>query len=139
MSHTTLTAGHNYATKEYLHNAIDRLLDAQVLFSVDPLGHSWNLNVKPEHLLFLELPRYYPGDRVFIKPAQRLATVLDVYGDGVRGADGEIRLDVSGNTVLTDIEPYDRDRHSAFDHTFVPIKREWVAEYGITQPVPTRD
>jgi len=81
---------------------------------------------------------YTAGDKVFHKREQKLATVLDVYGDGVNGAQGDIRLDLSGNTVLADIEPYDATKHAAFDHTFVPIKAEWVATYNIPRSVALR-
>lgn len=82
---------------------------------------------------------YTAGDKVFHRGEQRLATVLDVYGNGATGAQGDIRLDLSGNTALTDIEPYDAAKHAAFDHTFCPIKREWAERYGITQDIPLRD
>jgi len=85
------------------------------------------------------LPCYTPGDKVFHRVEQRLATVLDVYGNGVTGAQGDIRLDLSGNTSLTDIEPYEAAKHAAFDHTFRPIKREWAERYEITQNIPLRD
>jgi hypothetical protein len=78
------------------------------------------------------------GDKVFVVSEQRLATVLDVYGDGINGDHGDIRLDLSGNTSLDDIERYDAIKHAAFDHTFAPIKAEWKAFYGITQDVPLR-
>jgi len=78
------------------------------------------------------------GDKVFLKGERRLATVLDIYGDGINGAQGEIRLDLSGNTLITDIEPYVADLHSAYDHTFIPIKQEWKDEYGITADIPVR-
>jgi hypothetical protein len=82
---------------------------------------------------------YEAGDKVFVRSEQRLATVLDVYGDGVRGDYGVIRLDLSGNTDLDDVERYDVDKHAAFDHTFIPIPAEWKASYGITKDVPLRD
>lgn len=82
---------------------------------------------------------YTPGDKVFHLGEQRLATVLDVYGNGVFGSHGDMRLDLSGNTAVTDFEPYDPVKHAAFDHTFVPIKREWAERYGITQSIPLRD
>lgn len=78
------------------------------------------------------------GDKVFHKGEGRLATVLDIYGDGVNGAQGEIWLDLSGNTLITDIEPYSADLHSAYDHTFIPIKQEWKDDYGITADIPVR-
>ena len=81
---------------------------------------------------------YTPGDKVFHMGEQRLATVLDVYGNGVFGAQGEMRLDLCGNTAVTDFEPYDPVKHAAFDHTFVPVKREWALHYGITQDTPLR-
>lgn len=78
------------------------------------------------------------GDKVFVVSEQRLATVLDVYGDGINGDHGDIRLDLSGNTSLDDIERYDASKHAAFDHTFIPIKAEWKNFYGITKDVPLR-
>jgi len=47
-------------------------------------------------------------------------------------------LDLSGNTLIADIEPYVADIHSAYDHTFIPIKQEWKDEYGITADIPVR-
>lgn len=79
------------------------------------------------------------GDKVFVISEQRLATVLDVYGDGIKGAQGDIRLDLSGNTSLDNIEKYDAAKHAAFDDTFTPIKKEWKEFYGITKDVPLRD
>lgn len=79
------------------------------------------------------------GEKVFVSREQRLATVLDTYGDGLNGADGDIRLDLCGNTSIEDIELYDATKHAAFDHTFVPIKAEWKERYGITLNVPLRD
>jgi hypothetical protein len=79
------------------------------------------------------------GDRVFVVSEQRLATVLDVYGDGINGDHGDIRLDLTGNTSLDDIERYDASKHAAFDHTFIPIKAEWKEFYGITKDVPLRE
>lgn len=84
-------------------------------------------------------PVYTAGDKVFVRSRQRLATVLDVYGNGQHGDHGDIRLDLCGNTALEDIAPYDSQQHAAFDDTFIPIKREWAHTYGITQPVPLRD
>jgi hypothetical protein len=85
--------------------------------------------------------KYEAGDKVFVLPEQRLATVLNVYGDGdgVNGDCGDIRLDLCGNTSLTDIEPYDSVKHAQFDHTFQPIRRAWKEDYGITKDVPLRE
>lgn len=88
-----------------------------------------------------ELPQPQPlqaGDKVFVRSELRLATVLDVYGDGLNGDHGDVRLDLCGNTSLQEIEPYDPDLHSVYDSTFVPIKAEWKERYGITQEVPIR-
>ena len=82
---------------------------------------------------------YEAGDKVFVRREKRLATVLSVYGDGVNGDQGEIRLDLCGNTDVSEIEPYDVSRHSQYDSTFQPIKRKWKAEYGITKDVELRD
>ena len=82
---------------------------------------------------------YQSGDKVFVIPEQKLATILDVYGDGVNGALGDIRLDLCGNTTIETIEPYSPEKHAQFDHTFTPIKSEWKDFYGITQDVPLRD
>lgn len=83
---------------------------------------------------------YAAGDKVFHCTERRLATVLHVYEDGVHGHHGEIRLDLSGNTLLSDIEPYDPAKHAEFDDTFVPIKREWALKYSITRTdIPFRD
>jgi hypothetical protein len=79
------------------------------------------------------------GDKVFVISEQKLATVLNVYGDGIAGDCGDIRLDLCGNTPVSDLERYDPRKHSAFDATFTPIKKQWKAEYGITKDVPTRD
>ena len=79
------------------------------------------------------------GDKVFVVSEQRLATVLDVYGDGIDGDHGDIRLDLTGNTSLENIERYDASKHGLFDHTFIPIKAEWKEFYGITKDVPLRD
>lgn len=79
------------------------------------------------------------GDKVFIISEKRLATILDVYGDGVNGDHGDIRLDVTGNTSLENIEPYDSVAHAQYDQTFTPIKKAWKITYGITQDVPLRD
>lgn len=79
------------------------------------------------------------GDKVFVISEQKLATVLDNYGDGRQGWNGDVRLDLCGNTALANIERYDPVKHAAFDHTFVPIKAEWKAFYGITQDVPLRE
>lgn len=78
---------------------------------------------------------YRAGDKVFYRPDEHLATVLDVYGDGINGDHGEIRLDWCGNTSLTDIEPYDAINHAAFLGTFQPIRKQWKDDYGITQDV----
>lgn len=78
------------------------------------------------------------GDKVFVRSELRLATVLDVYGDGLNGDHGDVRLDLCGNTSLQEIEPYDQDLHSVYDSTFVPIKAEWRERYGITKEVPIR-
>ena len=82
--------------------------------------------------------QYTPGDKVFHKAEKRLATVLDIYGNPTDGDHGDIRLDLSGNTAVTDIEPYDPVAHAEYDPTFTPIKREWKEFYGITQDVPLR-
>lgn len=82
---------------------------------------------------------FIAGDKVFLIPEQRIATILNTYGDGVRGDFGEMRLDVSGNTLVTEFEKYDPVRHAAFDHTFVPIRRQWKEDYGITQDVELKD
>jgi hypothetical protein len=79
------------------------------------------------------------GDRVFVVSEQRLATVLDVYGDGVNGDHGDIRLDLTGNTSLENIERYDASKHGLFNHTFIPIKAEWKEFYGITKEIPLRE
>ena len=76
------------------------------------------------------------GDKVFVRTEQRLATVLNVYGDGVNGSHGDVRLDLCGNTSVADLEHYDSEKHSAFDHTFIPIRAEWKRTYGITKDVP---
>ncbi len=78
------------------------------------------------------------GDKVFVITEQRLATVLNVYGDGVNGSYGDIRLDLCGNTCVDDIEHYDPVKHAAFDHTFLPIMATWKKEYGITKNIPLR-
>lgn len=78
------------------------------------------------------------GDKVFVRSELRLATVLNVYGDGLQGDNGDIRLDLCGNTSLDEIEPYDPELHAVYDSTFVPIKPEWKESYGITQEVPLR-
>lgn len=78
------------------------------------------------------------GDKVFVPKEQELATVLDVYGDGINGDQGEIRLDLCGNTCIDEIEHYDPVKHAQYDHTFRPIKAEWKAFYNITQDVPLR-
>lgn len=83
--------------------------------------------------------RYEAGDKVFHKEEQRLGTVLDVYGDGVNGHQGDIRLDLSGNTGIEVIEPYNPVAHAEYDHTFIPIKKEWKESYGISKDVPVRD
>jgi hypothetical protein len=83
--------------------------------------------------------RYEAGDKVFHKAEKRLGSVLDVYGDGVNGNQGDIRLDLSGNTGIDEIEPYDAVAHAEYDHTFAPIKREWKEFYGIAKDVPLRD
>ena len=82
--------------------------------------------------------RYEGGDKVFVPREQRLATVLNNYGDPVNGDCGDIRLDLCGNTHITDIEPYDPVKHAAFDDTFIPIRAQWKAEYGITKDIPLR-
>jgi hypothetical protein len=79
------------------------------------------------------------GDKVFVVSEQKLATVLNVYGDGLHGSHGDVRVDLCGNTAITDLEKYDTKKHAAFDHTFVPISRKWKEEYGITQDVEVRD
>jgi len=79
------------------------------------------------------------GDKVFVISEQKLATVLNVYGDGINGSHGDVRLDLSGNTALTDIERYDPVKHAAFDHTFIPIKAEWKKNYEITKDIPLRN
>jgi len=84
-------------------------------------------------------PCYTSGDKVFVLTERCLATVLNVYGDGINGDCGEIRLDVCGNTSVTDFEPYDPIRHAEFDFTFKPILRAWKEHYGITQDIPLRD
>ena len=65
------------------------------------------------------------GDKVFVISEQQLATVLDVYGDGINGDHGDIRLDLCGNTSIDDIQHYDPVLHSEYDHTFLPIKKAW--------------
>lgn len=79
------------------------------------------------------------GDKVFLKPENCLATVLNVYGDGVNGSDGEVRLDMSGNTHISDIEHYDSVKHAKFDNTFIPVRRQWLIDYNITKDIPVRD
>jgi hypothetical protein len=79
------------------------------------------------------------GDKVFVIPDKALATVLNVYGDGVNGDCGDIRLDLCGNTSISDIEMYDAEKHAQYDSTFTPIKRQWKEDYGITKDVPLRD
>jgi hypothetical protein len=76
------------------------------------------------------------GDKVFVLAEQRLATVLNVYGDGLNGYHGDVRVDLNGNTQIDGLELYDPALHSMFDDTFVPIKAEWKVSYGITQDVP---
>ena len=78
------------------------------------------------------------GDKVFVISEQKLATVLDTYHYLPEGGQGDIRLDLCGNTALTNIEPYDAGKHAAFDHTFMPIKLAWKTAYGITKNVPLR-
>ena len=78
------------------------------------------------------------GDKVFVLSEQRLATVLNVYGDGLKGSGGEVRVDLCGNTPIQNLEPYDPALHASYDDTFVPIKAEWKKNYGITQDVPLR-
>lgn len=82
---------------------------------------------------------YEAGDKVFVISEQRLATVLNVYGDGVNGDCGDIRLDLCGNTSIDNIEMYDAEKHASFDNTFIPIRAEWKERYGIRKDVPTRD
>jgi hypothetical protein len=82
---------------------------------------------------------YEAGDKVFVITEQRLATVLNVYGDGLNGSCGDIRLDLSGNTSIDNIEHYDPLKHAEFDHTFIPIKSEWKERYEITKDVQVRD
>lgn len=83
---------------------------------------------------------YEAGDKVFVRRRKHLATVLDVYGDGVCGDQGDIHcLDLCGNTGIDQIEPYDPVKHAEYDHTFAPIKREWKEFYAITKDVPLRD
>jgi hypothetical protein len=78
---------------------------------------------------------YEAGDKVFVIADKHLATVLNVYGDGVVGDHGEMRLDWCGNTSITDFEPYDPAKHAQYDNTFIPIRKEWKDEYGITKDV----
>lgn len=78
------------------------------------------------------------GDKVFVLAEQCLGTVLNVYGDGLNGYHGDVRVDVSGNTQIDALEPYDPALHAMYDDTFVPIKAEWKVSYGITQDVPLR-
>jgi hypothetical protein len=81
---------------------------------------------------------YESGDKVFVISEQRLATVLDIYGDGLNGDFNDIRLDLSGNASLDNIEKYDAQKHAAFDNTFLPIKSAWKELYNITKDVPLR-
>lgn len=81
---------------------------------------------------------FEPGDKVFVKSEQKLATVLSVYGDGVDGSFGVMRLDLCGNTDVDDIELYDPVKHAQFDSTFTPIDARWKLEYGITKDIPVR-
>ncbi|MDO8417736.1 MAG: hypothetical protein Q7S87_16170 [Agitococcus sp.] len=81
---------------------------------------------------------YEAGDKVFVISEQRLATVLDTYGDGINGHFNDIRLDLSGNTSLDNIEKYDAQKHAEFDDTFLPIKGAWKDLYNITQDIPLR-
>ena len=80
-----------------------------------------------------------PGDKVFVVPEARLATVLDVYGDGVNGHCGDVRVDLCGNIQISLLERYDATRHAAYDSTFTPIKAEWKVRYGIQKEVPLRE
>jgi hypothetical protein len=82
---------------------------------------------------------YEAGDKVFVISEKHLATVLNVYGDGINGSYGDIRLDLSGNTSIDNIEHYDPLKHAEFDHTFIPIKAEWKERYEITKDVEVRD
>jgi hypothetical protein len=82
---------------------------------------------------------YEAGDKVFVISEKHLATVLNVYGDGMNGYHGEIRTDWCGNTSLDDIEHYDPIKHAEFDNTFIPIKAEWKERYEITKDVQIRD
>ena len=81
---------------------------------------------------------YEAGDKVFVKSEQKLATVLNVYGDGANGYFGDIRLDLCGNTSIDNIEMYDSEKHAAFDNTFIPIRAEWKERYGIKKEIPVR-
>lgn len=81
---------------------------------------------------------YIGGDKVFHILEKRLGTVLNNYGDPKRGHYGDVRLDLTGNTSINCIEPYDAVKHAKYDHTFTPIKREWKENYGITQDIPLR-
>ena len=81
---------------------------------------------------------YEAGDKVFVPREQRLATILNVYGDGLKGNHGEVRLDLCGNTPIKDFVRYDAVKHAAFDHTFTPIRKAWKDQYGITKDVPLR-
>ena len=80
-----------------------------------------------------------PGDKVFVVSEQRLATVLDVYGDGLNGDHGEVRVDLCGNTAVDELEHYDPAKHAQFDSTFTPIRQECKERYGIAEDVPARD
>lgn len=78
------------------------------------------------------------GDKVFVISEQRLATVLNTYGDGINGDCGDVRVDLCGNTAVTNLEHYDPVEHAQFDATFTPILQAWKEQYGITKDIPVR-
>lgn len=87
----------------------------------------------------LIVPPLRAGDRVFVTDMAQLCTVLDVYGDGSFGYQGDVRLDLCGNTPIKNLEHYDAARHSQHLGLFIPVKEAWKETYGVTQDIPTRE
>ena len=61
------------------------------------------------------LHSYKPGDKVFLKPSEKVTTIVSNYGDSQYGLQGLMGLSKYGNYSVDDIEPYDPVKHAKYD------------------------
>lgn len=77
---------------------------------------------------------FVKGEKVFHLKEKKIATVLAVYG-----ADDDVKLDLTGNTSIAEIERYSPEKHSNYDHTYREILPKWKEEYGIDRVFSLRE